>query len=59
MNYFVDPTDLEINYHNALSSHFSATLIREEGSGYEMEECGSGNEKYRHIHTGRRNISQC
>ena len=51
--------DLEINYSNVVSSQFSSTWITEEGTGYDVEECGSGNELDRHIQTGKGNLSSC
>ena len=58
-NYEHEWDDLEIDYSNAASSHFSGTLIAEEGSGYDVESCGSGNEQYRHIKTGKGDMSSC
>ena len=55
-----DWQDLEIDYSDVVSTQFSGTpWIKEAGTDYDVENCGSGNEQYRHIHTGKRNLSSC
>ena len=51
--------DLEINYQDVDSGDFSNVWITLEGTDYEVEECGSGDERYRHIQTGKGDLSQC
>ena len=58
-NYEHDWDDLEINYQDVDADDFSSTWITQIGPDYDVEECGSGNEQYRHIQTGKGDLSSC
>lgn len=51
--------DLEIGHQDVGSDVSVSVWIDEEGSGYDVEECGSGDERYRYNQTSKGDISQC
>ena len=51
--------DLEIDHQDVDSDDFSSVWLTEDGPDYKVEECGSGDERYGHIQTGKGDISTC
>ncbi len=58
-NYEHDWADLEIDYNDVVSTQFSDTDLYEYGTGWDVEECGTGNTQYRHIQTGKGDLTSC
>ena len=58
-DYEHDWNDLEIDFQDVDSDDFSSVWLTEEGPDYDVVECGSGDEQYRHIKAGKGDISTC
>lgn len=51
--------DLVVDHQDVGPDDFSSVWITRKGSNYDVEECGSGDEWYGHIQTGKGDVSQC
>lgn len=51
--------DFEIDYSDVVASDFTNTDIKEEGTGWEVEECGSGITNDRNFQTGKGDATSC
>lgn len=58
-DYEHDWDDLEIDYTRVVSSDFNSVTPVEIGTDFDVEACGSGDEEYYHIQTGKGDISSC
>ncbi len=45
--------NVELDYTDIVAADVSSLYVVEEGTGYAVEDCGSGNEPYQHTKTGK------